>query len=202
MEAAQSLLQEMEEYARLHHVPIIGQAGAVLLGEVVNAKQPLFVLEIGTAIGYSTILTALNAPHARIITIEQNPERITLAQQFILRAGLEDRICIAGGDAGAVIQTLKGPFDFVFIDAAKGQYLDYLNKVMDKLAPGSVIAADNVCFRGLVRGGGAPKRYRTIVKRLKEYLNFVTNDPRFNTTVYPDGDGLAISYYKGDLYAE
>lgn len=202
MEAIELLMQEMVEYARNHHVPIIGQAGAALLLEVVRHKQPLFVLEIGTAIGYSAIFIAAHAPAARVITIEQDIERITVAQNFITRAGLAARVSILDGDAGEVLPNIDGRFDLVFIDAAKGQYFDYLTKVMGKLAAGAVIVADNVLFRGMVEGTVAvPRRYRTIVKRLQQYLNFVTQDPRFETRVYHDGDGLAISYYKGDVDA-
>lgn len=199
MQATELLMQEIEEYAREHRVPIIGKAGANLLVEVVKRRQPLFVLEIGTAIGYSAILTAIHAPAARIITIEQDSERIAAAQAFIARAGLDERITILAGDAGELLPAITGPFDFVFIDAAKGQYFDYLSKMLGKLAEGAIIAADNVLFRGMVEGRvDTPKRYRTIVKRLQQYLNFVTQDPRFKTSIYPDGDGLAISYYKGD----
>lgn len=199
MQETKLLIQEIEQYAREHHVPIIGKAGADLLLEVVERKQPLFVLEIGTAIGYSAILTAIHAPAARIITIEQDSARIEAAQAFIGRAGLEGRITILAGDAGKLLSTLAGPFDFVFIDAAKGQYFDYLSKMLDKLAEGAIIAADNVLFRGMVEGKAeTPKRYKTIVKRLRQYLHFVTQDPRFETRIYPEGDGLAISDYKGD----
>ena len=199
MDSIASLLLEMEEYAQINRVPIIGQAGAALLAEVVSKKQPLLVLEVGTAIGYSAIVIAANAPGARIITIEKDSKRIMDAREFISRAGLQDRIQIFCGDAGELIPTLSGTFDFVFIDAAKGQYLDYLQKVLDKLNPGAVVAADNVCFRGLVmHPEDSPRRFRTIVKRLNQYLEFVSGNPQFATNIYPDGDGLAISYYKGD----
>lgn len=202
MESIELLMQEMVEYARDHHVPIIGQAGAALLQEVVRRRQPLFVLEIGTAIGYSAIFIATHAPAARIITIEQDEKRVTVAQNFITRAGLAARVSILAGDAGEVLPNIEGRFDLVFIDAAKGQYFDYLTKVMGKLAADAVIVADNVLFRGMVEGTvDIPRRYRTIVKRLQQYLNFVTQDPRFETRVYHDGDGLAISNYKGDVDA-
>jgi predicted O-methyltransferase YrrM len=91
----------------------------------------------------------------------------------------------------------------VFIDAAKGQYLDYLLKIMDKLSPGAVIFADNVLFRGWVLGSEAPpRRFRTIVLRLRSYLEFVTTDSRFTTIVHSTGDGVAISCYRGEVCAE
>jgi predicted O-methyltransferase YrrM len=193
-----NVLQAMKAFAVVNRVPIISDEASLLLTEVVAAKQPLFILEIGTAIGYSSILLALNAPKAKIVTIEKDAERAGIARDFISQAELLDRITVIEGDAGAILASLPGRFDFVFIDAAKGQYLDYLLKVLDKLSPGTVIVADNVLFRDMVEAEIIPRRFRTIVKRLREYLEFVTDDSRFDTCVYSIGDGMAISYFKGD----
>jgi predicted O-methyltransferase YrrM len=191
--------QEMEEYAASNHVPIIKPAAGRLLEKAVSIKQPSAILEIGTAIGYSALLMAGQAPAtSKITTIEQDEARVALAQDFWQRAGLIERINVLQGDAGVILPCLKMQFDLVFIDAAKGQYLDYLNKVMDKLTLGAVVIADNVLFRGFVSGGDPPRRYRTIVKRLRAYLEFVQHDPRFVTKIYDNGDGMAISYYQGE----
>ena len=102
------------------------------------------------------------------------------------------------GDASEILLQLDGKFDLVFIDAAKGQYLDYLQKIMGKLSENAVVIADNVLFRGMVLSDEPPlKRYRTIVKRQREYLDFVHLDPGFLTTIHHEGDGVAISYYRG-----
>ena len=203
MQIQEAVLNKMIDYARENRVPIISEAGAAMLIKIVGRKQPLSVLEVGTAIGYSAILTAMHSPASRILTIEQNPQRSALAASFIREAGLEHRINIMTGDAGEILPILRGNFDFVFLDAAKGQYLDYLTKIQDQLLPGSVVAADNVLFRDMVEGGAdIPRRYRTIVKRLRQYLEFVRNDQFFDTTVYPSGDGMAISYIKGDWINE
>ncbi|HMM21250.1 MAG TPA: O-methyltransferase [Selenomonadales bacterium] len=193
------LLAEMRRYAAANRVPIIGAAAAALLEQTVALKQPRSVLEIGTAIGYSTLLIAGKSPvSARIATIELDAGRAAAARQFILRSGLSDRISLLEGDAGRLIPALEGRYDLVFIDAAKGQYLDYLTKLLGKLQHQAVIFADNVLFRGLVASPEAPpRRYKTIVSRLRGYLQFVTADPRFATTVYPTGDGVAISHYQG-----
>ncbi|MCX7781482.1 MAG: O-methyltransferase [Negativicutes bacterium] len=196
-EVIRGLLMEMELYANKNNVPIIGHDASRTLIEVVQAKQPLFILEIGAAIGYSAILLASQAPQARLITIEKDRERAKEAETFISQAGLKERVSLLAGDAGEILPKLNGPFDFVFIDAAKGQYLDYLTKILDKLQPGAVVVADNVLFRGMVENNIVPRRFRTIIRRLKAYLEFVETSGRFETAVLPIGDGLAISYFKG-----
>lgn len=193
------LLAEMRQFAVDNRVPIISDAGARLLEETAAEKQPRSVLEIGTAIGYSALLIARNCPAStRIKTIELDAERAATARQFIIRSGFSDRIDLMEGDAGKILPDLTSKFDLVFIDAAKGQYLDYLIKLLDKLNPEAVIFADNVLFRGMVTSPDTPpRRYKTIVNRLRGYLQFVTNDSRFDTTVHPTGDGAAISIYRG-----
>lgn len=193
------LLKEIEEYADENDIPIINKMSTQLLIETVKNKSPKSILEIGTAVGYSALLMASYMPKdGKIITIEQDANRIDTAYNFITRAGRIEQIQLLDGDASDILMQLEGTFDMVFIDAAKGQYLDYLQKVMDKLVVGAVIIADNVLFRGMVMSDEPPlKRYRTIVKRLREYLDFVSHDPRFSTTIHSEGDGVAISYYRG-----
>lgn len=197
------LLKIMEDYAKEHRLPIIEAEGAALLGATVAARQPQNVLEIGTAIGYSALIMAGRAGlDARITTMELDADRAAVAASFIRQAGLADQIEILVGDAADLLPGLAGRFDFVFIDAAKGQYLKYLELLLDKLAPGAVVFADNVLFRGWVRGGTPPRRIRTMVSRLRDYLAFVSTDPRFATTVFPVGDGVAISLYQEEPLLE
>lgn len=195
------LCKEIEEYAAENGIPIINKVSSDLLIEEVKKKAPTAVLEIGTAVGYSALLMVNHMPkEGKIVTIEQDANRIDTAYDYITRAGRIDQIQLLDGDASEILQQVEGTFDLVFIDAAKGQYLDYLQKVMDKLADGAVIIADNVLFRGMVMSDEPPlKRYRTIVKRLRDYLDFVNNDPRFSTTIHSEGDGVAISYYRGAI---
>lgn len=196
----EKLLRELSIFAQENRVPIIGQAGGNLLVDIVKTHQPRRVLEIGTAIGYSTLLIKANMPQdGEIVTIEQSVERLAIANQIFLKAQVEDQIKIIQGDASQVLTQLQGTFDLVFIDAAKGQYLDYLKKVIPHLSVGAVVVADNVLFRGWVLGEEmAPKRFRTIVKRLKEYIRFIEIDYRFESRVCKEGDGMAISYYQGE----
>jgi len=198
------LFAEIEKYADEHNVPIINKDSRQLLMDTVKKNAPKSILEVGTAVGYSALVMAENMPpNGKIITIEQDANRIDTAYDFITRAGRIEQIQLMDGDASVILEQLEGTFDMVFIDAAKGQYLDYLEKVMDKLSVGAVIVADNVLFRGMVMSNEPPlKRYRTIVKRLREYLDFVNQDPRFSTTIYEEGDGVAISYYRGAMNSE
>lgn len=193
------LFKEIEEYAAEYSVPIINKISSSLLIDIVKTKQPKSILEIGTAIGYSALLMAhYMPPDGKIITIEQDAARIDIAYDYIARAGRTEQIQLLDGDASNILLQLEGTYDMVFIDAAKAQYLDYLSKIIDNLDIGAVVIADNVLFRGMVMSEQPPlRRYKTIVKRLKEYLDFVNTDPRFSTTIYHEGDGVAISYYQG-----
>lgn len=191
-----ALLEEMRAYGEANRVPIINAGGLRVLIDAVRAKKPRRVLEIGTAIGYSTLYIAAFAHEAaELVTLELNEERAAEAEGFIARSGFAGRIEIVTGDAGENIQKQSGPFDFVFIDAAKGQYPDYFRKVYPLLADDAVVAADNVLFRGYVRGGvPVPRRFRTIVRRLREYISLVTENGGFRTEIHAEGDGLAVSW--------
>lgn len=189
------LLAEMKAYGEANHVPIININGLAVLEKAVAARKPRRVLEIGTAIGYSTLYIAANAaPGVEIVSLELSEERAGEARAFVDRSSYGQQIRIITGDAGKNIQKLTGFFDMVFIDAAKGQYPDYFRKIYPLLTEDALVVADNVLFRGYVRGDvPAPRRFRTIVKRLREYIAMVTDSGEFQTEIYENGDGLAVS---------
>lgn len=193
----EELLREMECFAEENHVPIINEQGRKFFLEVLKRHEYHSVLEIGTAIGYSTLLIAMNgADDVKITTLELSEERFKQAESYIKRSMYADKIIQQQGDASELLEDLKGCFDFVFIDAAKGQYLHYLQLIMPLLADKAVIVTDNVLFRGYVRSEEKPpRRYKTIVKRLREYIEVVTTRPEFSTEIHENGDGLAVSYY-------
>lgn len=195
-----ALLLELKEYAAKHSVPILRPECEQILLSLVRQRRPNRLLEVGTAIGYSTLLLASAMPEtATLCTLEIDPARAAIAERQVEVAGMQRRVSIIIGNAMATIPPLEGNFDFVFLDGPKAQYLAYLELMLDKLAPGALVVADNVLFRGMVSSASeTPRRYRTIVKRLKQYLDFVENDARFSTTLIPDGDGVAISYFNGD----
>ena len=191
----EDLLREMEDYAVEHHVPIIYGKARDAFCRILRREKPHRVLELGTAIGYSALLTAmLGAEDIEILSVERNEARAERAKEFIRRSPYGDRITVLSGDATGLLETLAGPFDFVFLDAAKGQYPRYFRRIEPLLADRAVVLADNVLFRGYVLDGKkAPRRFRTIAKRLREYVEMIQHAPGFVTEIWKDGDGLAVS---------
>lgn len=193
----ESLFKEMETFAKEYKVPIINENGRKVFIEIVQKYKPQRVLEIGTAIGYSALLTAYYGNEkVKITSLELDEERAKQAQTFIDKSIYKENIHIILGDAGINIQKLnpEEKFDMIFIDAAKGQYPDYLNKVMPLLSEQGIILADNVLFRGYVMSEEKPpRRYKTIVKRLREYISLVSDKEKFTTQIFENGDGLALS---------
>lgn len=186
----------MELFAENNHVPIIKEAERAIFREIIMKYQPKRILEIGTAIGYSALLMAQCGENIKIKTLELSKERAQIAKSFINRSPYKDDIEIIVGDAGQTLLTLGDDeiFDMVFIDAAKGQYLDYLQKILPHLRTNGVIITDNVLFRGYVLSEEKPpRRYKTIVKRLREYLQIINDKDKFKTMIYENGDGLAVS---------
>lgn len=194
------ILNEQRIYAVLNKVPILRESEVHLFEELISLYKPSRILEVGTAIGYSALLLARHgSPEVQIDTIELDEQRYGMAQHFIGQSKYKDQISLHLGDANEVLLTLEGPYDLVFLDGPKGQYKKQLEIIEPKLAPQAVVLADNVLFRGYVRGGKeAPHRYKTIVKRLRDYLDLVEDKERYNTTIYPLGDGMSVSVWKGN----
>lgn len=193
------VINEQRIYAMLHNVPILRESEVRLFTDLIDMYKPQSILEVGTAIGYSTILMAsCMAKDGHITTMELDQERHEKAKEFIAQTPYKDKIELLQGDASVLLDNLEGTYDMVFLDGPKGQYLHQLKKILPHLSENAVILADNVMFRGYVESEEAPpKRFRTIVKRLREYLEFVRNKELFNTTIYQMGDGMSISIWKG-----
>lgn len=193
----EALFKQMEDFAKENKVPIINENGRKVFIEIIKKYKPQRVLEIGTAIGYSALLTTYyGAENAKIISLELDEERAKQAQDFINQSAYREQIKIILGDAAKNIEKLDKnyKFDMVFIDAAKGQYPDYLQKVLPLLADDGIILADNVLFRGYVMSEEKPpRRYKTIVKRLREYIAMVSDTDKFTTDIFENGDGLALT---------
>jgi len=188
------ILKEMEEYARENHVPIITPDIASLLAVLIKTAKVKSILEIGTAIGYSAIHMGLCAgKDFSITTIERNEEYAALAADFIRKAGMGDNIRIITGAAEEMLKDIPGSFDMIFVDAAKGQYMDFMKKSIGKLRIGGLYVCDNVLFRGMVAERSLLIRRKiTIVKRLKKYLSFITSCESLETAVIPMGDGISV----------
>lgn len=187
------LLTQMEQTAERDAIPILDLDTMQLFRVLLAALQPAAILEVGTAIGYSATVMA-RACGASIVTIERDPERAAQARENIRLAGLEHRITLHEGDAFDILPDLQGPFDLVFLDAAKGQYPNFLEVVLPLLRDGGILLSDNIFFQGLVTGPEFVKhKLRTIVTRLRDYNQILANHPQLETAFIPVGDGLAIS---------
>ncbi|WP_206811031.1 O-methyltransferase [Paradesulfitobacterium ferrireducens] len=193
------LLQEMEHLALEETIPVVTPAVGNFLSILVLTQKPKAILEIGTAIGYSTVWLAQAAREVgcQVTTVDMNSGRRERALEFFRRAGLSEYIMSLAGDARKVLPTLAQTFDFVFIDAAKGEYLEYLELLHPLIAPGGMLVADNVLFRGwVVPGAVFDRKYEKMVQTVRAFLQHLSADPRFQTTVLPFGDGLAVSIKK------
>ncbi|AZO95702.1 methyltransferase domain-containing protein [Iocasia frigidifontis] len=189
------VLRDIEEKARQEYLPIISPEVGKFLRILVQIKRPERILEVGTATGYSTIWLARAAGQGvELVTIERDEERAERAKKNFHKAGISGQVNLKIGDALEILPLLRRSFDMVFIDAAKGQYLNYLEAVLELLPSGGVIIADNVLYRGYVRKKGLIKhKRRTMVNRLKEYIDVIMNHELLESTILPWGDGLAIS---------
>lgn len=188
-------LRELEDFAKENGVPIVQKEAGKFLEFMVSMKKPLKILELGTAIGYSSILMYdASKTNPDIVTIERSKEMIELAKENIKRFNLEDKITIKEGDCLEVLENLDEEFDLIFMDAGKGHYNHFLPHCLRLLKEDGIIIADNVLFRGMVPSEELVKRRKiTIVKRMRTYLEMVSNDENLITSVIPMGDGIAIT---------
>ncbi|WP_024614565.1 O-methyltransferase [Clostridium sp. Ade.TY] len=187
--------KELEEFAKENGVPIVQKEAGKFLEFMVSMKKPLKILELGTAIGYSAILMYEAAKtNPDIITIERSKEMIELAKQNITKYNLEDKIIIKEGDCLEILEGLNEEFDLIFMDAGKGHYNHFLPHCLRLLKKDGIIIADNVLFRGMVASQDLVKRRKiTIVKRMRTYLEMVSEDENLITSVIPMSDGIAIT---------
>ena len=193
------ILDEIEREALRSDVPIIRKEMQTFLKVFLAMKRPARILEVGTAVGFSAILMAEYNPGAcEISTIENYEKRIPIARENFKRAGKESVITLLTGDAKEVLPTIEEPFDFIFMDAAKGQYIHFLPEVLRLLKSGGTLISDNVLQDGdIIQSRFAvTRRNRTIHKRMREYLYTLTHHEELTTAVLPIGDGITVSVKK------
>ena len=190
----------IEKEALADGVPIIRKEMGNLLKVLLLLKQPQKILEVGTAVGYSSILMSENMPeNCRITTIENYEKRIPVAKNNFKRAGKEEVITLLEGDAMDILKELDGTYDFIFMDAAKGQYINFLPELLRLMPAGGLLISDNVLQEGDIVESryGVTRRNRTIHTRMREYIYTLTHAEQLETSIVPIGDGLTLSVQKG-----
>lgn len=194
-------LEKIEQEARENHVPIVKPETKELLRTLVLLKKPMKILEVGAAVGFSSLYMNSYQPEGgTVLTIERNDKRILKARENIRKTGKEQAVTLLEGDAIEILKEIKGSFDLIFVDAAKGQYIHFLEDVLRLLAPEGVLVSDNVLQDGDVAKSryAIERRDRTIHKRMRDYLYTIKNHPLLETAILPVGDGVAISIKTGE----
>lgn len=189
-------LNELEQKALDTYVPIVRKEMQSFLKVMLSIIRPEKILEVGTAIGFSTLLMCEYNPAAcHVTTIENYPVRIPIARENFKKAGREEQITLLEGDAAEILKKLDGSYDFIFMDAAKGQYIHFLPDILRLMKKGSVLISDNVLQDGDIVESRflVERRNRTIHKRMREYLYELKHNEQLMTSVVPLGDGITIS---------
>ena len=192
-------LDQIEKEAIETYVPIIRKEMQSFLKMLLAIKKPARILEVGTAIGFSAILMAeYNPADCQITTIENYEKRIPIAKANFKRVGKESQITLLEGDAAEVLKTIDEPFDFIFMDAAKGQYIHFMPEVLRLLKKDGVLVSDNVLQDGDIIESRyvVTRRNRTIHKRMRDYLYQLTHHEELVTSILPIGDGITVSVRK------
>ncbi len=189
-------LDQIEREAKETNVPIIRMQTQGLIKFLLAMQKPMSILEVGCAIGFSALLMSEYAPGGcQITTIENYEKRIPIARENFKRAGKEEQITLLVGDATDILKELTGPYDFIFMDAAKGQYVNFLPDVVRLLATGGILLSDNVLQDGDVIESrfAVTRRNRTIHSRMREYLYEVKHHAQLESVILPVGDGVTLS---------
>lgn len=193
------LLNEIEKEAKADLVPVIRREMQSFLKVLLAIHRPLRVLEVGTAVGFSALLFCEYGPeNMQVTTIEKYEKRIPIARENFRRAGRENQITLLEGDAADILKEFQESYDLIFMDAAKGQYIHFLDDVLRLMKPGSVLVSDNVLQGGDIIEShyAVERRNRTIYKRMREYLYELKHNDKLLTSVIPLGDGVTVSVRK------
>ncbi len=192
-----SMMQSLYKQAKEDRVPILLDEAAKVIDSWLLLLKPDRILEVGAAVGYSAIRMALVSPNSKIDTIEKDPERAREARSNIQQFELVGQIVLHEGDALELIPEMTEEYDLVFIDAAKGQYGRFFEDSIKRIRPGGVVICDNMLFHGFVEAEEVPKRYRTMIKKLKAFHETLRNHPDLETRILSIDDGISISVKRG-----
>ena len=194
-------LEKIKVKALENHIPIIMDDTLEVVGDLLNKIKPKFILEIGTAVGYSAMcFSKYISENGYIDTIEREHERVEEAKKNIELVGILDKINIIEGDAVEILPTINKKYDVVFIDAAKGKYPIFLKEAVRLINKNGYIIADNILYKGYVMSDYNKHKQRTAVTHLREYIKLTTDNPRLDTKILEVGDGLAITKLKKPTY--
>ena len=189
-------LNKLEKYSKETNVPIIRPSMQSFLKLLLAIAKPKKILEVGTAIGFSALLMSEYGPEdCHITTIEKYEKRIPLAKENFAKAGKQEKITLLEGDAVEILSQLEGTYDFIFMDAAKGQYINFLPDIMRLLSDGGMLVSDNVLQDGDIIESrfAVTRRNRTIHGRMRDYLYELKHHPDLVTSILPVGDGVTVS---------
>lgn len=191
-------MRELEEYAKINNIPIMQKDGILYLINYIKENNIKNILEIGSAIGYSSIMMASINSDIRITTIERDKDRYDLAVSNIKKYNLDNQINIIYGDAVDI--DINGMYDLIFIDAAKGKNIFFFEKYKNNLVKRGTIITDNLSFHGLVEDNSLirTKNQKGIVNKIKDFISFLDNNDEFATEYIPVGDKIAISKRRSD----
>jgi predicted O-methyltransferase YrrM len=188
-----TLIEEMEAYAKEHNVPILSWQSADFLEQLVLLKEPKRVLELGTAIAYSTIRIARMLQGKSVVhSIEKSADNIAIAKDFIAKSGLADRIKLLEGDAMNVMPQLKKKYDIIFLDADKEDYKRLFDYSLVLLRRGGVLVVDNLLWHGFAASVRVPQEYKESTRHIREFNLLFMNQPNLKSSIIPVGDGLGI----------
>lgn len=189
-------IAEMEAYAKANEVPISQPESIRFVEVLLKIARAKKILELGTAIGYSAI-RMVNACDADVVTVELSDEMADIAEQNFEKAGISEKVTLIRGDARQVVADMPGEavFDAIFVDAAKGQYMEFFSHCERLLKKGGVLISDNVLYKGMTATDELVVRRKiTIVRRLRKYLEMLKENKNFSTALLPIGDGVALSF--------
>ncbi|MBE7051507.1 MAG: O-methyltransferase [Ruminococcaceae bacterium] len=193
-------LWEMEQYAHENNVPIIQKEVRCFLGTLLRLKNPKTIVELGTAIGYSSLFFSdYIQDGGKIITHEREQDYYDIAMANIKAAGKEDKIQIVFGDAFENVKKLNGSYDMIFMDANKSMYRYYLDTLFPYLKVGGIIVCDNILYKGMISNDDlAPRKQNTIISNIRGFLDYISHHPKLETSIIPIGDGVSVSVKLSD----
>lgn len=201
MEISDKILN-LKTWSKSNYIPIVRDKTVEKICEIIKEENCCKILEIGTAVGYSGILMLQSNPNAHLTTIEKDGERFNQAQKNFLDFDLSNRVSLILNDAKTTLERLEkcgDKFDFIFLDGPKGQYIKYLPILKKLLKINGILFADNILLGGLIKQSQVSHKNRTMATNMKKFIEEITQDSDFETSIYEIDDGFSISKLKKSI---